>query len=125
MEKKNRVNLKGGAHIWPLGGDAYLSSVIFIFSTDSWQTKPSNDGINAGTKGVNQTSAKISAFQGNDQIRFELSCYALYPEVQVNFCGTVLLALIGLCCWVNRLGLFLLSGHCAMEDLRVLQTLQR
>lgn len=25
----------------------------------------------------------MSASQGNDQIRFELSCYALYPEVKV------------------------------------------
>lgn len=38
----------------------------------------------------------ISAPQGNDQIRFELSCYALYPEVKVRlqhrFAKIVLLA---------------------------------
>lgn len=28
--------------------------------------------------------SEISAPQGNDQIRFELSCYALYPEVKVR-----------------------------------------
>ena len=29
-------------------------------------------------------SLRVCVLQGNDQIRFELTCYALYPEVKVG-----------------------------------------
>lgn len=34
---------------------------------------------------VPQLCGLLCVFQGNDQIRFELTCYALYPEVQVSW----------------------------------------
>lgn len=71
----------------------------------------------------------VCVFQGNDQIRFELTCYALYPEVKVSLllhCSD----LQHLLTWCSRsrarhslsLSLCLcFSDHCTVEGPWILQ----
>lgn len=70
---------------------------------------------------------QLCTFQGNDQIRFELTCYALYPEVKVSL-------MLLFFTWNNivfcvkwyplHLHVCVKSDHCTMEDPWILQSLQ-
>lgn len=35
-------------------------------------------------------TSPCSVFQGNDQVRFELSCYSLAPQIKVSSCSSPL-----------------------------------
>lgn len=57
--------------IWSLGGDKHQ---LFRLHSSTKSLKYREDVL----------ILCFFIFQGNDQVRFELTCYALYPEVKVS-----------------------------------------
>lgn len=57
--------------IWSLGGDKHQ---LFRLHSSTKSLKYREDVL----------ILSFFIFQGNDQVRFELTCYALYPEVKVS-----------------------------------------
>lgn len=62
-----------------------ISSVLIQFSsTTVWSSSVILIIMSFPVWNVRVCVNELFLFQGNDQIRFELTCYALYPQVQVS-----------------------------------------